>query len=96
MGHLGLSGRSKEKRVNTLSTAPVRYVPLGRPCVSCDYWRWKGGVFVMTDQENKLVIQSCYCQKNHKPLDVGNVLNGVIPKWCPNVLHVMIASGEQN
>lgn len=81
--------------MKTLSQVPVEYVPLGRPCISCDQWGWAGSI-VSAPEGQTIEFQSCHCQKSHRSLDAGAVLNGVIPGWCPNILHIMIASGEQN
>jgi hypothetical protein len=78
--------------VKTLSTAPVRYVPIGRPCVSCDQL----GYSISYGYRQITTFDSYHCQKSQKSLNVKAVITRVIPAWCPNVLHVMIASGEQN
>ena len=72
--------------------APIRYVPFGRPCVLCSEWAWNGNQV----SETHIEIQRCYCQKAHRSLNVVEVKTKTIPRWCPNVLHIMVASGEQN
>lgn len=76
----------------------MRYFPLGKPCNRCGYLSWEGEASFLHNQLSvKAYSATCtYGDGEFRVLDIEELTQGNIPDWCPLIVHVLLATNEQN